>query len=143
MDLPDVDVIVEPLAPFPCDRSLLTGYQAVLFVVDITDDYVNALTRLCALCVRVSQSRVPMAVDVLLHKAESLEEMERQEVLRDVTHRVREEVADICDKPPQINFYLTSIFDHSLHICLSRIIQRHLPDAETIETILDKLCNVS
>lgn len=142
IDLPDPSVILEPRSPFPYDETLLLGCHSVVFVVDITDDYVNALTKLCALCMRVSLGGGSLPVEVLLHKADSMEEMERQDVLKDVTQKVREQLAEICPDPPTIYFHLTSIFDHSLYICLSRIIQKHLPEGSALEALLDNLCSV-
>lgn len=70
---------MEPRSPAPYDSSLFEGCAAVLFVVDITDDYVNALTKLCALAARSTMEMgwsIPF--EVLLHKADSMEEQERQ-----------------------------------------------------------------
>ena len=63
-------------------------------------------------------------------------------MLRDVAQKVKEEVEEICESPPSINFHLTSVFDHSLYVCLSGIIQKHLPEGAALEAILDMLCNV-
>lgn len=66
-----------------------------------------------------------------------------QDILRDITQKVWEELRELCDEPPVINFHLTSIFDHSLYVCLSRIIQRHLPESTALESLLDIFCNVT
>lgn len=55
----------------------------MIFAVDIADDYVNALTKLCALVVRSTRGQAAAGVkalpfDVLLHKADCLAEADRQ-----------------------------------------------------------------
>lgn len=153
IDLPDTGVILEPSSPAPFDDSLFDGCCAVLFVVDITDDYVNALTKLCALALRSKMVERNIPIEVLLHKADSMDEHDRQgrqltypffiiDVLRDITQKVREEAMEICPDPPEINFHLTSIFDYTLYVALSRIIQNHIPEISALEALLDMLCNV-
>ena len=142
VDLPDANVLLEPNSPSPYDDSLLDGCNGVIFVVDIADDYVNALTKLCALCVRASITQRSLPVEVLLHKADCLSEGERQDVLKDLNQKVQEELMEMCLHPPKVNFHLTSIFDHSLHTTLSRIIQTHLREGPAFQAILDAFCNV-
>jgi hypothetical protein len=78
VDLPETNIILEPQSPFPFDDSLFSGCAAIVFVVDITDDYLVALTKLCALAVRTRYAERDIPIEVLLHKADAMDEQERQ-----------------------------------------------------------------
>lgn len=142
MDLPETSVILEPASPSPFDASLFEGCCAVLYVVDITDDYVLSLTKLCALALRAHRSSPAVPIEVFLHKADAYEEHERQDVLRDISQKFKEEMTDICDSPVTISFHLTSVFDHTIYDCLSRVVQKHLDEYAALESLLDMLCSV-
>lgn len=143
VDLPETSIILEPTSPSPFDASLFEGCCAVLYVVDITADYVLALTKLCALALRMCRSSPKLPIEVFLHKADNYEEHERQDVLRDISQKFREEMADLCDSPVDISFHLTSVFDQSIYDSLSRVVQKHVDEHAALESLLDLLCSVS
>lgn len=142
--LPETNVIIERLSPAPFDESLFENCSGILFVVDLTADYVDALTKLCALAMRsiLAGARIPF--EVLLHKADCLDDFDRQDVQRDIDLKLAEEMDELCKhNVPEVNYYVTSIYDSSLYICLSRIICKHLPESPALESVLDVLCNVN
>lgn len=78
MDLPENAIILEPTSPAPFDLSLFEDCLAVLYVVDITNDYVAALSKLCALVVRAKRMDQILPIQVLLHKADAFTDTEKQ-----------------------------------------------------------------
>lgn len=78
VDLPETSVILDATSAPPFDATLLDGCAAIIFVIDVTDDYVDALTKLCALALRESRSGQTVPIEVLLHKTDCMEEAERQ-----------------------------------------------------------------
>lgn len=82
VDLPENAVIVEPSSPAPFDTTLFDGCLAVLYVVDVTDDYVAALSKLCALIIRAKRIRQSLPIEILLHKADAFQEAEIQGISR-------------------------------------------------------------
>lgn len=74
VDLPETTAaILESFA-----EDLFEGCQSILYVVDITDDYVDSLTKLCALALRGRTCAPELPIEVFLHKADSFAEQEKQ-----------------------------------------------------------------
>ncbi len=166
MDLPSINTAIPHISPTaPNEPPLLEGCSAIIFVVDITDDYVAAFTKLCALALHAQSVDSSIAIEVLLHKADLLEAQERKgiaapssgtagpglptnrlacrtDVLKDIAEKINEELIELCQRPPPIFFHLSSIYDHTIFVCLSRIIQKNLPESMALEVILDTMCTV-
>lgn len=49
---------------------------------------------------------------------------------------------EVQGKAPDIRFHLSSIFDSSLSIALSKVVQMHIPECSDLVTTLDTLCTV-
>jgi len=60
------------------EEKLFEGCQSILYVVDITDDYVDSLTKLCALALQSRNCAPELPIEVFLHKADSFAEQEKQ-----------------------------------------------------------------
>lgn len=70
------------------------------------------------------------------------------EILTDVSLKLREEMLILFEEedeglPPNIDFHVSSIFDTSLSIALSQVIQKHVPVCSRFVETLDFLCSVT
>ena len=56
---------------------MLRDYQVVVYVVDLTGDYVESLSHLCSSINRLMKAGVNVDYEVFLHKADGLEKAQR------------------------------------------------------------------
>jgi hypothetical protein len=60
------------------DLNYLSGCNSIVYIVDITNDYLDCLTKLCALALKLKAYRQIVPLEVFLHKADVFGEHERQ-----------------------------------------------------------------
>lgn len=53
-----------------------------------------------------------------------------------------DELADTSLDQIHISFYLTSIYDYTVHEAFSKILQKLIPQLPTLENLLNILCSV-
>jgi len=86
-----------------------------------------------------------MNLEVFVHKSEALSEEYKIENFRHIQQRVLDELLDISVEYEQvpINFYLTSIHDHSLQDAFSRVLHKLIDSLPYIEDLLNVFCGNS
>lgn len=103
-----------------------------------------------------------MNLEVFVHKSEALSEEYKigaswylfallqcvdpmTENFRHIQQRVLDELLDLSPEYEQVpmNFYLTSIYDHSLHDAFSRVLHKLIDSLPYIEDLLNVFCGVS
>lgn len=69
----------------------------------------------------------------------------REESFRQIHERVSDRLLDISPDYEQIqlNFHLTSVYDHSLHEAFSRVLHKLVPTLPYLEELLNVFCAVS
>lgn len=102
-----------PLLEIRCchPRQVEDAPSSIIYIVDLTSDYLLAIAELCRLAERVAG----VQVDVLLHKSDAIPPGEREQLFRDVSGAVTIKDA---------RFHLTSVYDHSLLYAISLAVQR-------------------
>jgi Ras-related GTP-binding protein C/D len=135
---------------------------ALVFVLDCTDyipasyggkraDYEEAINRLVLVVQQmhvVAEPGTPKIVDVFLHKADKLTSEHQRSVQEEVRQQVGQRLKayltpDIQHKKVDIQYHLTSIFDHSVFYAFSLVARRVIPNIVHIQSLLQVCCNNS
>ena len=118
------------------------GVRSVIFVIDLLGDYVEAMSALCKLVERVRRQGQDPCFDVFLHKADGLTPKERATVSAEISKQVGDELGELFSDGarPCVNFYLTSLYDHSILHAISRVVQRHMDESGSLAALLDTFC---
>ncbi|KAI3631093.1 hypothetical protein MIR68_010583 [Amoeboaphelidium protococcarum] len=126
------------------DRSLQIfhgPFISLVFVIDAQDDYLEALARLFMIITSVNQLNSRVSFEIFIHKVDALSEDHKLETQRDIQQRLVDELTDTgLDQFIQLNFYLTSIYDHSVYEAMSKVAQKLLPEFPALENLLNVLC---
>lgn len=124
------------------DVNLYEGLKSIIFVVDLLDDYLMAITELCKLIETVkSTGSTAIHFDVFLHKSDGLDPKARQQVLKDISSQVHDELGSPeTFSAPSVWFHLTSLYDYSILHAISKVVQRHLVNGAILAGLLDDLC---
>lgn len=124
--------------------SIFSGVGAMVWVLDAVDNYMDSIGRLTDIILHLQQSYPHIKYTVFIHKIDSLTEDIREETIRDVVQRISDELFDVGVENPPINYYGTSIFDHTIFEGLSRVMQGLVPQLPTFEALLNTVrasCN--
>ena len=89
--------------------------------------------------VQLQQSYPDIKYTVFVHKVDSLSPEGRDENYSDIVQRVQDDLEDAGVENPAINFYATSVYDHSVYDALSKVMQQLNPHLATFETLLNTL----
>ncbi|CAJ0748104.1 20946_t:CDS:2 [Entrophospora sp. SA101] len=123
------------------DSSIIFGeYGALIFVIDAQDDYFKALNRLHQTITQAYSFNQELVFEVFIHKVDELSEEFKFDTLREIQQRTTDELADVGLENVPINFYLTSIYDHSIFEAFSKVVQKLIPQLPTLENLLNILC---
>ncbi|KIO34496.1 hypothetical protein M407DRAFT_63638, partial [Tulasnella calospora MUT 4182] len=121
----------------------LSYFQSIIFVLDIQDDYYSPIAHLVHLIATVAEVNPKVHLEVFVHKAEALSDEFKVEHFRHIQSRIIDELLDhpassIMTNLP-LNFYLTSVYDHTIYEAFSRVVQRLVPQLPTLENLLNTL----
>lgn len=146
-------------AGFQIESShIYSGLKSIIFVIDLLGDYIEALTELCSTIVKVRRKGFLPNFDIFLHKADGLSASEQKgmvycsairstycvDVFEELSKKAREEVEEICGgSGPSLNFYLTSLYDHSILLAISKVIGTHIMNYFELQAVLDNFRQVS
>lgn len=142
---------VIPLEIWDCPGSLtvqtlptpLTQFPTIVFVIDIQDHHQQPIARLVELVITAYQENQNVNLEVFVHKAEALSEEYKIENFKHIQQRVLEELDDYDYGHVPINFYLTSIHDHSLQDAFSKVVHKLIDSLPYIEDLLNVFCGNS
>lgn len=122
-------------------NDLLNSCDALIFVVDAQDDYLDALTMLNFAVVKAFKVNPNIKFEVFIHKIDCLSDDNRIEVRDNVRQRVLD---DLCEFDSiLLSFHLTSIYDHSIFEAFSKVIQKLIPQLPVLEGLLNLFISVS
>lgn len=148
-------------AGFQIESShIYSGLKAIIFVIDLLGDYIEALTELCNTIIKVRRKGFSPNFDIFLHKADGLSASEQKgrininfftqfngrssiDVFEELSKKAREEVNEIFGgSGPILNFYLTSLYDHSILLAISKVIGTHIMNYFELQALLDNFVQV-
>lgn len=114
--------------------------SSIAYVIDCQTEYFTSLRRLKETIEKVVKVNPNLHIEVLIHKIDGLSDDFRLDIQREIIQRVTDDLADSNLDHLQVSFYLTSIYDRSIHEAFSRIVQRLIPEIPTLENMLNSLC---
>jgi len=114
-----------------------------VFVIDIQDHHQQPIARLVELVITAYQENQNVNLEVFVHKAEALSEEYKIENFKHIQQRVLEELDDYEFGHIPVNFYLTSIYDHSLQDAFSKVVHKLIDSLPYIEDLLNVFCGNS
>ncbi|KAG8925924.1 hypothetical protein FRC03_005652 [Tulasnella sp. 419] len=121
----------------------LTYFSSIIFVIDIQDDYNYPIAHLVNLIAAAADQHPSVNLEVFVHKAEALSDEFKIENFRQIQSRIINELLDHPAGHPltnmQLNFYLTSVYDHTIYEAFSRVVQKLIPQLPTSENLLNTL----
>lgn len=132
------------------DKALLgppwQDVSAVIFVVDAQDEYYETLLKLHQLILAAYAGNARIQIHVFINKVDGLSDDYKYDIQRDIEQRVYNELIDVShgfsssasgsaqsvqlDEAVDLHFHLTSVFDASVFVALSRIQQKLLDASE-------------
>jgi len=113
---------------------------ALIYVIDSQDEYQDALARLHETIITVQRVNPNINIEVFIHKVDGLSDDFKLDTQRDIIQRTQDELADSGLDNIQINYQLTSIYDHSIFEAFSKVIQKLIPSLPTLENLINALC---
>ncbi|KAJ3412348.1 hypothetical protein HDV05_000945 [Chytridiales sp. JEL 0842] len=123
--------------------ALFSRCKSIVFVVDASDDYLEALKRLYMTVTRAYAVNKDIGFEVFIHKVDGLSDDHKIETQRDIHQRITDELVDGGFHDIHLSFYLTSIYDHSIFEAFSKVFQKLIPQLPTLENLLNILCSNS
>ncbi|CAF0894411.1 unnamed protein product [Adineta ricciae] len=129
--------------PGPKTASLLDfdTYSAecttIVFVLDATEDCSDSINLLVSSVQQLYSQGRNIRFEVLIHKIDGVHEPDRLERYSSIQQKVTVMLHECSIEEPLINFYLTSIYDHSIHEAFSKIVQNQMRQLRALENMLD------
>jgi Ras-related GTP-binding protein C/D len=124
-------------------NEIFSEIGALVWVIDAQDDYTDSLNRLTTIIVSLQNTYPHVNVEVFIHKIDSLNDEYRSNIFMDIVHLVGDELADAGYINPNVTYHLTSIYDLSIFEAFSKVIQKLIPQLDTLENLLNILVNGS
>ncbi|KAL6253226.1 GTP-binding protein gtr2 [Rhinocladiella similis] len=121
--------------------EIFSEIGALVWVIDAQDDYSDSLNRLTTTILNLQNTFPHINVEVFVHKIDSLNEELRSDIYQDIVQRVNDDLSDAGYINPNITYHLTSIYDHSIFEAFSKVIQKLVPQLNTLENLLTILVN--
>lgn len=122
--------------------AIFTDIGAVVWVLDIQDEYQASIQALIQLAVYLADNYPGVNLEVFIHKIDGLSEEYKYDTFREVRQQFQDEVSDLGYAPRiSVSYYQTSIFDHSIFEAMSKVVQKLLPQLPAMEALLNKLCS--
>jgi Ras-related GTP-binding protein C/D len=109
-------------------------------VIDAQDELSEPLARLHATLARCYAVNPAVKFEVFIHKVDALTDDQKLGVQRAIQQQVLDElVASKLGDGIHVNFYLTSIYDHTVFEAFSKVLQKLVAQLPTLESLLDVL----
>ncbi|KDR78844.1 hypothetical protein GALMADRAFT_244470 [Galerina marginata CBS 339.88] len=120
----------------------LSQFSTIIFVIDIRDLYNQPISKLVEFIVASYAENPDIILEVFVHKAEKLQEDDKIENFRQIHERVSDRLLDMSPEyeQMQLNFHLTSVYDHSLHEAFSRVLHKLIESLPFLEELLNVFC---
>ncbi|XP_064489141.1 ras-related GTP-binding protein C-like isoform X2 [Ornithodoros turicata] len=118
-------------------KTIFGGWGALVFVIDAQDDYMEALHKLNKTVTTANKVNPELMIEVFIHKVDGLSDDHKIETQRDIHQRATDELSDAGLENVHLNFYLTSIYDHSIFEAFSKVLQKLIPELPTLENLLN------
>ncbi|KAL0060186.1 GTP-binding protein gtr2 [Marasmius tenuissimus] len=120
----------------------LSQFTSLIFVIDIRDLYNQPISKLIEFIMAAYHQNPNLNLEVFVHKSEKLHEDDKIENFRQINERVADRLLDENPEYEQmpLNFYLTSIYDHTLHEAFSQVLHKLIDSLPYLEDLLNVFC---
>lgn len=122
---------------------IFTHCDALVFVIDAHDDYIEALAKLNQTVLKAYQVNKAIKFEVFIHKVDGINDDLKMETQRDIHQRANDDLADAGFENICLSFYLTSIYDYSIFEAFSKTVQKLIPQLPKLENLLNIFIVVS
>ena len=119
--------------------DIFSEIGALVWVIDAQDDYSDSTNRLTTTILNLQTTFPHINVEVFVHKIDGLSEDAKSDTFQDIVQRIGDELSDAGYVNPNVNYHLTSIYDYSIFEAFSKVIQRLIPQLDTLENLLNML----
>jgi len=113
------------------------GTHALIFVIDAQDDYMEALEKLNMTVSRAFKVNAAIKFEVFIHKVDGLSDDHKIEIQQDIHQRAIDDITESGLENLNLSFHLTSIYDHSIFEAFSKVVQKLIPQLDTLENLLN------
>ncbi|KAL8860810.1 MAG: hypothetical protein Q9178_002840 [Gyalolechia marmorata] len=117
--------------------DIFSNVGGIVWVIDAQDNYLEPISRFTSTVVALTDLYPSIRYSVFIHKTDSLTEDYREDTIRDVMQKISDELFDEGLENPPVNYFPTSIYDHTIFEAFSKVIQGLVPQLPTYETLLD------
>lgn len=124
-------------------EMIFKGCDALVFVIDAHDDYIEALAKLNKTILKAYEVNKLIKFEVFIHKVDGINDDLKMETQRDIHQRATDDLADAGCEQINICFHLTSIYDYSIFEALSKVVQKLIPQLPKLENLLNIFILVS
>ncbi|KAL8765160.1 MAG: hypothetical protein Q9203_002001 [Teloschistes exilis] len=119
--------------------SIFGGVGGIIWVIDVQDNYMQPIQRLTDTIVQLTEHHPDIKYFVFIHKTDSLTDDYREDTIRDIVQKITDGLFDEGLENPPVNYYPTSIFDHTIFEAFSKVIQGLVPQLPTYEALLNSV----
>ncbi|KAL8832341.1 MAG: hypothetical protein Q9170_004911 [Blastenia crenularia] len=117
--------------------SIFANVGSIVWVIDAQDNYMEPISRVTDTILQLTDLHPEIKYSIFIHKTDSLTEDYRGDTIRDIMQKTSDELFDSGLENPPVNFFATSIYDHSIFEAFSKVIQGLVPQLPTYEALLD------
>lgn len=126
-------------APFD-PQAFFANVNSIVYVIDSQDEYLLALQNIVQVIAQAYKVNPHIHFEALIHKIDGSNDDYRLDTQRDVIQRINDELSDIGIDDADLTFHMTSIFDNSIIESFSRILQKLVPELNSLTQMLDTFC---
>ncbi|RMZ88503.1 hypothetical protein DV736_g4254, partial [Chaetothyriales sp. CBS 134916] len=123
--------------------DIFSEIGALVWVIDAQDDYSDSLNRLTTTIMNLQNTFPHINVEVFVHKIDSLNDEFKTDIFQDIVLKVSDELNDAGYINPNVSYHLTSIYDSSIFEAFSKVIQKLIPEEDTLQNLLNILVDNS
>ncbi|XP_017774935.1 PREDICTED: ras-related GTP-binding protein C [Nicrophorus vespilloides] len=120
-------------------HMIFGGCGALIFVIDVQDDYSDALLQLHSTVTQAYKTNSNIKFEVFIHKVDGFGDDSKMESQRNIHQTATESLIDAGYDQIHLSFHLTSIYDHSIFEAFSKVVQKLIPQLPALENLLDIL----
>ena len=121
--------------------EIFSEIGALVWVIDAQDEYSESTNRLTTTILNLQTTFPHINVEVFVHKIDGLSDEYKADTFQDIVQRIGDELNDAGYVNPNVNYHLTSIYDYSIFEAFSKVIQKLIPQLDTLENLLNILVN--
>mmetsp|Transcript_17662 Transcript_17662/g.15474 ORF Transcript_17662/g.15474 Transcript_17662/m.15474 type:complete len:316 (+) Transcript_17662:59-1006(+) len=127
----------------PSEISDIQNCGSMIYVIDVQDEsFSEAITYLIECMKFIHKLNPKMIYNIFLHKTDAeafaIDE-KKADFVQNIKGAIKHEIDSTDLKNTQLDYHLTTVYDHSLIDCFSKVVQKVIPNINHIVSLLDSL----